>query len=211
MSATAELIRGRGRPRGHNSRQRSRLLQAASELLKHPLHPELTLRQVAVMAGVTPALANYYFANRQGLLTALLRESLEPRIDQLAAATRQRETQGPAVAVTTLIQRLTALLASDPALAHVIVLPFASPLRERLRSLLCELLEQAQARQILRADLTPAYLADALLGLCLSPFLDAQPGVEEPATRAATLTLQHIALLQAGIVANQSPRQDSAS
>ncbi len=202
--------RGRGRPRSSRNLQRGRLLQAARELLIGPKGHDLALRQVALRAGVTPALAHYYFANRDGLLAALINERAAPAIDDLASAVQVRAAQ-PVGALTFLMQRLTSLVASDIFLGRCMLLPAAQPLRDRLRALLRELLQHAQTAGQLRADLSPDYLGDALLGLCLFPFLDTSAAGSKPGERAVALTLQHVALLQDGIVRAQRPRQDAGS
>lgn len=193
--------RPRGRPVGVRNLQRGRLLAAAQELLAKQLPQELNLREVARRAGVTPALAHYYFGNRDGLIDVLMRERLAPHVDDLVAAARVRAGQ-PQLALTFLMQRMCSLLASDPLLRRCLWLPHATALkmREQLRTCLRELLVRAQGMRTLRADLTPEYLADSLLGLVLFPFLDDDSKADAGSERVAQLTLQHIALLRDGIV-----------
>jgi TetR/AcrR family transcriptional regulator len=212
MESTPEARRGRGRPPGGRSLQRARLLGAARELLATPGKVDFTLRDVADRAGVTAALAHYYFSNRAGLVAALVRERADPRIDDLLSAARVRAAQ-PVVALTFLMQRLTSLALTDGFLGQCLLMnsPPALALRDRLRGALRELLQQAQSTGQLRADLTLDYLADALLGMTLFPFIDARGGTTGAAERAAALTLQHVALLQDGIVRGHRPRQESSS
>ncbi len=202
--------RGRGRPSASsNSQQRQRLLQAARELLAKADDGELALRQVALRAGVSPALAHYYFTNRHGLLTALIDAHIAPEIEVLIRTVEARAAQ-PVPALTILMQRLVALAANDNTLSRCLLLAAGRPLRERLRALLRDLLQGAQAAGALRADLTADYLAEALLGMCLFPLLDPRAGGNTN-DHAAALMLQHVALLQDGIVRAQRPRQDSGS
>jgi TetR/AcrR family transcriptional regulator len=199
--------RGRGRPKDADG-QRNRLLQAAEYLLASS-GSDLNLRQVAQRAEVTAPLAHYYFGNRDGLLRALMEERANPRVDELLAAARELSAQ-PVVALTRLMHRLTSLIANDGFVRCCLLLPAGEPLRDRLRSPMRELLREAQATGLLRADLSASYLADTLLGLCVFPFL----GTSQEANsgeRAAPLTLQNVALLQDGIVRTQRPRQDSGS
>ncbi|MEO6080539.1 MAG: TetR/AcrR family transcriptional regulator [Steroidobacteraceae bacterium] len=199
-----------GRPRAGLNVQRRRLMQAARDLLMRPDGRDLALRQVALRAGVTPALAHYYFANRDGLLAALIEELAAPKIDDLLSAAQVRAAQ-PVAALTFLMQRLTSLAASDNFLCRCLLLPAAQPLRDRLRALLRDLLQSAQTAGLLRTDLSLGYLCDALLGLCLFPFLDAGAAANNAGERAAELTLQHVALLQDGIVHAHRPRHDAGS
>lgn len=183
------------------STQRSRLLSAARDLLVGKTPHELSLGQVARAAGVTPALANYYFGSRDGLIEALFTEQLTARLDELLTAARARAHQ-PQQAITVLLQRTCALLAADPLLRRCLwlQLPAASGLRSHLRGCLRELLVRAQNTQTLRKDLSPDYLADSLLGLVLYHFLDEQPSTSAGPEGVAELMLQHIALLRDGIL-----------
>jgi len=191
--------------------QRSRLLVVAHELLSSGTHQELTLRLVAQRAGVTPALAHYYFGNHEGLVSALLEERIAPRIEDLVTAARARAGQ-PQLALTFLIQRVCALLATEPVVRRCLWMPqpAAVRMRDQMRTCLRELLARAQNMEALRADLPPEYLADSLLGLVLFPFLDADPAADSSGERAAQLTLQHVALLRDGIMRIHKPRQLSA-
>jgi TetR/AcrR family transcriptional regulator len=185
--------------------QRDRLLQAAEQLLESEVS-DLTLRQVALRAGVTPPLAHYYFGNRDGLIAILLDERAGPRLDELLSIAAARAAQ-PVAALTRLMQRLTLLVANDRFMGRCLLLPPGEPLRNRIRAVMRELLQAAQASGQLRADLSASYLADALLGLCLFPYLDA--GSDADRGDAAALTLQHVALLQEGI--RPRARPDGAS
>lgn len=191
--------------------QRNRLLAVAHELLSESSSRELTLRQVAQRAGVTPALAHYYFGNHDGLVGALLEERVAPRLEDLVAAARARAGQ-PQLALTFLIQRTCALLASEPLIRRCLWMPqpAAVRMRNQMRACLRELLARAQNMESLRTDLPPEYLADSLLGLVLFPFLDAQPAADSSGERAAQLTLRHVALLRDGIMRIHKPRQVSA-
>lgn len=180
-------------------------------MLLAPGAGELTLQQVARAAGVTPALAHYYFRSRDGLWEALIAERVAPHVEDLLQAVRIRAGQ-PVVALTFLVQRLTSLLATEPLLRRCLWLSCrpALQLRDHLRETLSDLLARAQRSGVLRADLPAQYLCESLLGLVLFPFLDSGRD-EAGGERMAALTLQHVALLQDGIVRAQRPRQESSS
>lgn len=196
MSDKKTALRNRGRPKGSGDLQRQRLLRAAEELLDGTGY-DLSLRQVAALAGVTPPLTHYYFKSRDGLFEALVDERARPHIDELLTSTRERAAQ-PVAALTRLMQRLTLLIASDPFIGRCLLLPAGRALRAELRTDLAALLQTAQAAGQLRADLSSGFLAEALLGLCLFPSLDGTS--DAGAEQAAALTLQHVALLQDGIL-----------
>lgn len=200
-----------GRPPGRGD-QRRRLLDAAIELLSDPRQPEPSLQALARANGVTPALAYYYFGNQEGLLAAVIAERVTPRIEDLVSAARVRAGQ-PVAALTFLMQRASSLLATDPLLRRCLWLraPPALALREELRAILADLLTRAQRGGLLRTDLAVDYLTESLLGLSLFPFFDDARGADTGGERVAQLTLQHVALLQDGIVRAHRPRQEAAT
>ena len=200
-------------PAGLRNVQRTRLLTAAQELLARGLSHAMTLREVSRRAGVTPALANYYFGNRDGLIDALLQERIAPHVEDVVAAARVRAGQ-PQLALTFLMQRVSSMLASDPLLRHCLWLPHptALKLRGQLRTCLRELVIRAQNMKALREDMAAEYLADSLLGLVLFPFLDDDSATDASTERVAQLTLQHVSLLRDGIVnAPKTRRGNSVS
>lgn len=211
-SASRPAVRRPGRPVGAHANQRGRLLTAARSLIVDAGQLEPTLQATATLAHVTPALAHYYFGSREGLLRTLIEERVQPHIDDLLSAAQIRAGQ-PVAALTFLMQRTNSLLLAEPLLRRCLWLPAApaQALRNRLRTALRHLLVRAQAAGALRADLAPDYLTDALLGLVLFPFLDERGSGDGSSDRIAALALQHVALLQDGIVRAQRPRQDSGS
>ena len=213
MSPTAaNPARLRGRPAGARRTHRVRLLQAAAELLVRSGAASLTLAATARQAAVTPALAHYYFGNRDGLLAALIDERVAPRVQDLISSAGVRANQ-PVNALTFLMQRSNSMLLTDRLLRHCIWLPDAPAraLRMYLHQALAQLLAQAQDSGRIRADLPPSYLADSLLGLVLFPFLDAADHIAQGNEALAALAMQHIALLQDGILSAHRPRQESSA
>jgi AcrR family transcriptional regulator len=168
------------------------------------------LREVAEQAGVTPALAHYYFANRQGLIEALMSERMSARIDDLVGAARIRIGQ-PQLAITFLMQRLGSLLASDATLRACLWMPVpaARTLRGQLRSCLRELLVRAQDIKAIRTDLPPDYLVDSLLGIVMLPHLDDPSGPGEGPAGVAQLMLHHLALLRDGVLRGAKPSSNA--
>jgi AcrR family transcriptional regulator len=205
-------VRRPGRPAGTRGSQRRRLLNAAIEQLSDPRLGELSLQQLARANGVTPALAYYYFGNQEGLLAAVIEERVAPRIADLVSAARVRAGQ-PVAALTFLMQRASSLLATDPLLRRCLWLQAAPALalRDQLRAVLADLLARAQRAGLLRADLAVDYLTGSLLGLALFPFFDDAGAADAGGERVAALTLQHVALLQDGIVKANRPRAEAST
>jgi AcrR family transcriptional regulator len=182
------------------------LLDVAAHLLGGSQGDELNLRQVADEAGVTPALAHYYFANRRGLIDTVLSERVSSRIDDLVGSARIRAGQ-PQLAITFLMQRLGSLLASDATVRASLwmPLPSARKLRDQLRSCLRELLVRAQEIKAIRTDLPPDYLVDSLLGIVMLPHLDDASDAASGTAGVAQLMLHHLALLRDGVLRSGRP------
>ena len=63
----------RGRPSGEKSRHVvEALLRAAEECVKDKQFKDITVREIAALADVNPAMINYYFNNKEGLFVALI-------------------------------------------------------------------------------------------------------------------------------------------
>ena len=67
-----------GRPRAEETNQRERLLDAAVACFAADGVAATSLRGIALKAGVTPALVNYYFGSKEQLLDAFIAERVTP-------------------------------------------------------------------------------------------------------------------------------------
>ncbi|MEJ0099271.1 MAG: TetR family transcriptional regulator [Pseudomonadota bacterium] len=104
-SSAIPTTRRPGRPSANTrSNHRNRLLGAAERLISGDSPEEPTLRRIAHLAEVTPALAHYYFGSQEGLIDSLLTERIAPRIEDLVTAASARAGQ-PQLAITFLMQR----------------------------------------------------------------------------------------------------------
>src|SRR5262245_11689870 len=72
-----------GRPRAEETNQRERLLDAAIACFAADGVAATSLRSIALKAGVTPALVNYYFGSKEQLLDAFLAERVTPIVGTL--------------------------------------------------------------------------------------------------------------------------------
>jgi AcrR family transcriptional regulator len=74
-----------GRPRADEANQRERLLDAAVACFATDGIAATSLRGIAVKAGVTPALLNYYFGSKERLLEVFIAERVMPVINTMRA------------------------------------------------------------------------------------------------------------------------------
>lgn len=88
----------RGRPPGRSD-TRERLLAAGRRLFLTEGYDRTTLRAVAAEAGVDPAMVNYWFGGKEGLLRAVLEVAITP--GQVVDAVRAREPEDLATALLT--------------------------------------------------------------------------------------------------------------
>jgi AcrR family transcriptional regulator len=212
---TVQTSRRRGRPQASAS-LRSQLLQVVCDQLAVSGSTGFTFRQIAGQAGVTSALVHYYFTDRDGLLDAVARECAQPLIDAVTGMVRAKSAN-PIVALTCFVQQYTAV-----AMRHRWLPLFTAQYVGRgpnpclpLTDLLMQLVERAQAGGQLRHDLPAGYVVLSLLSQCAFPFVAQAThthhvGVSLDSSAAAQLTLQHLALLQAGVATTRAttPRRN---
>lgn len=172
--------RAPGRPAGETSLQRECLLDAALRAFSHQGIATSSLRAIASAAGVTPALVNYYFGNKEKLLAAVVEERLLPLLMGLGQKLRQTGDE-PIALVTGFIQGMRGIVAQHPWLPPLWVrevLCEGGGLRSLLMNRLAPLVPQmlaarfaaAQQRGALNPDLDPRLLVVSLIGLTLFPY-----------------------------------------
>ncbi|HUQ53805.1 MAG TPA: TetR/AcrR family transcriptional regulator, partial [Gammaproteobacteria bacterium] len=164
-----------GRPRADETNQRERLLDAAVACFAADGVAATSLRSIALKAGVTPALVNYYFGSKELLLDAFIAERVTPAVSVLreslleagddprallAAFVRgihgvvERFPWWPALWVREVLNEKGAL--GD--VLHKIIAP-------QVTQLLARTLVDAQKRGALSRDLDPRLLVVSLVGL----------------------------------------------
>lgn len=172
-----------GRPRDETN-QRERLLDAAVACFADDGVAATSLRSIALKAGVTPALVNYYFGSKEQLLEAFIAERVTPvvgvlRDNLLAAGSDPRELLAAFVGG---VHDAVARFPWWPALWVREVLNDKGALREVLHNIiapqvtqvLARALVDAQRRGAISADLDPRLLVVSLVGLTMFP-LAAEP------------------------------------
>jgi AcrR family transcriptional regulator len=93
-SRRSQQRRGPGRPTERDGARdvREALLEVAGQLFSERGVNEVSLRELARAAGVTPAMVHYYFGDKQGLYEALLERALSrvlARVREIVAADRE--------------------------------------------------------------------------------------------------------------------------
>ncbi len=112
--------RGPGRPPGAGGQQgKTALLKSTRELIAERGISGVTLREVAERAGVRPALVNYYFGSKAELLRAVIEETAERAVTEIAAAAERGDNAPERLA--NLVKRTIAAFADDPQLPRLVM------------------------------------------------------------------------------------------
>ena len=168
-----------GRPRAEEANQRERLLDAAVACFAADGVAATSLRGIALKAGVTPALVNYYFGSKEQLLDAFIAERVAPvvgvlRESLLAAGPEPRALLAAFVrGIHDVVERfpwwpslwVREVLSEKGALRdvlHNIIAP-------QVTQLLARTLGEAQKRGAMSTDLDPRLLVVSLVGLTMFP------------------------------------------
>jgi len=173
-----------GRPRADEANQRERILDAAIACFATDGVAATSQRNIAVKAGVTPALLNYYFGSKDKLLDAFIAERVTPviaalREGLLAAGNEPHALVGAFVrGLHGVVERypwwpalwVREVLAERGALRDMLV----QQISPQIAQLLAKTLAGAKQRGTLPADLDPRLLVVSLIGLTMFP-LAAEP------------------------------------
>ena len=176
--------RRRGRPTSTTANLRDRLLDVALEEFANNGIDATPLRAVAKSAGVTPALLNYYFGNREQLLDTLVAERIGPLISSHWPPLEQSETD-PHVLIGGFVMRVADTVRANPWLPKLWAREVFSNhglLRQRLLDSIIGALAprivwaiaDAQRNGQLNPNLDPRLVLVSLIGLTLFP-LATQP------------------------------------
>jgi TetR/AcrR family transcriptional regulator len=173
-----------GRPPADATSLRERLLDAAVECFTSDGIGAASLRSIAMAAGVTPAMVNYYFGSKERLLQAFVAERLLPLVAELGAGIRAAG-EDPRALVEAFVHGLHSAVRRSPWLPALWlreVINENGALREVLFSqiskqvprVLAERFAALQKEGALNAGLDPRLLVVSLVGLTLFP-LAAEP------------------------------------
>src|SRR5262245_59428572 len=159
---------------------RERLVDSARALFTRRGFGEVSVREIAREAGVTPAMIADYFGYKQGLYLAMLTSVFET----LLARVRELGGQSPAstAPIEGFIRLYVATISSQPWLPALLLreviatdsaarTQFVERFASRAAALLPALFSTEIESGALRADLDPKLAVLSLVGICAFPFL----------------------------------------
>lgn len=172
-------VRRPGRPAAGGAGQRGQLIDAATALFSRQGVAGTSIKAIATLAGVTPALVHYYFKDRDQLLDAVVDERLQPLVDSVLSPAAA-DAGDAAALLTGIAARLIRTAAATPWFPGLWIREIVSVdglLRERVLDRIAlrrvgtviGALAQARARGELSAALEPPLLIVSLIGLALLP------------------------------------------
>lgn len=183
MSRTPEktALRRPGRPPAKDGPStRERLLDRARELFAQHGYTGVTLRRLAEVARVNPALIHYYFGDKEALYEHAVGATIEPLLKSVEGELGAPGAGSPAIG--RIVRQHMRLIAANPWLPPLImreVLLEDGRLRARFikgfagrgAGLLQALIEREQAEGRFRKDLDPTLATMSLLAQTVFPFL----------------------------------------
>jgi TetR/AcrR family transcriptional regulator len=168
-----------GRPRADEANQRERLLDAAVACFAADGVAATSLRSIALKAGVTPALVNYYFGSKQQLVDAFVAERVT-NVVQILRENLLAAGDDPRALIAAFVHGIHDAVARFPWLPSLWVrevLNEKGVLRDvlpkviapQVTHLLARMLVDAQKRGAIGPDLDPRLLIVSLVGLTMFP------------------------------------------
>jgi AcrR family transcriptional regulator len=166
-----------GRPTGQNTGAiRQCILESAEQLFAQKGYAAVSVKEIAKLAKVNPAMIHYYFGSKNSLLQQVLEQTLEPLAEAIGTMRSAQDAQ-----VSEIARLLLRTFSEHPYLPILVVrevlLPggvmqehFLAFLAPRLGGAVPELLAREQAGGRMRADIDPQISALTLLSLCAFPF-----------------------------------------
>jgi len=178
IAKAANSSKTRGRPPGQGSaRMRENILNASEDLFARQGFAATSLREVADVVGVNPAMVHYYFGNKESLLRQVMERTLEP----LASALAEMQAAGQTRVEDIVHLLLTALKQNPkmpPLMIREVMLPggamqehFLNAMAPRLGGALPGILASEQGRGRMATDLDPNISALLLLATSIFPFI----------------------------------------
>ncbi|ABO25433.1 TetR/AcrR family transcriptional regulator [Shewanella loihica] len=89
-----------GRPSG-DTQNRDKLILAARNLFIERPYAQVSIREIASLAGTDPGLIRYYFGSKEKLFSTMIHETAMPVLAQLHKARRETRQESPAALLQT--------------------------------------------------------------------------------------------------------------
>lgn len=171
-----------GRPSSKGSfDSRQALIDAARELFAGNGYDEVSIKRIADAAGVNPAMIQYHFGGKSGLLETAFDEAIAPVVAELGTLS----SRGGRIDLGLVFDIYMRTMAANPWLPKMFlqhVLPEGGRLQERAAQRIAAgvepairgLIKRGQTNGELRPNLDPKFTTISLVSLALFPFL-AQP------------------------------------
>ena len=203
--------RPRGRPIDIGQQNlRMQILDTAEELFSNHGYSATSIRRIADVASVNPALVHYYFGNKKALLQTVMERALQPIGEAIAILKSGHEASPDVIA-----RLLLTMAAEHPNIPRLLVrevlLPggemrqhFIENMAPQLGGALPALLGREKSAGRMRPDTDPAISALLILGVSVFPFIArtlAEPvlGVNFDKKGIEFLTQQITELLKRGL------------
>jgi len=171
-----KLSQPRGRPINTNKQsiQKSKLLEAAEQLLAEKSYINITIRELAQRSGVNSAMISYYFKNKEGLFISLLDEMSKTHF---VIMKNVNTSNNP---IKTFIELILFMLNKNNGLARLIHSEFlnssselSDAFIERFPKRMAEFLPKLIQQHTKTKDLKKAkYAAFSLITLIITPFIN---------------------------------------
>jgi len=179
MNQTTHLPeRTRGRPVDTDQQDLSiKILDTAEELFADNGYAATSIRRIADVSGVNPALVHYYFGSKKSLLQSVLEQALEPMVLAIA-----KMKDGPEASPEVIASLLVSMAAKHPNIPRLLIrevfLPggemqqfFMDNMAPRLGGALPALLSREKSAGRLHNDSDPAVSTMLILAVSMFPFI----------------------------------------
>jgi len=213
-------LKKKGRPSSDDDK-RGKLISAAKQLFVKYDYDKVSIRAIALAAGVDSALIRYYFQSKLGLFTAMVQETAAPVLKQLHKQPKTLDSNSPSEVMATYYQvmsrnpdfpKLVYRVASLPESNHNQALKkiFAEIFRPQKINLFSAISEQGH----LRDGVDPVCLQISFFSMMVFPFLmpdimKKNLQIEITPEFMTHLALQNSQLLQYGSILSTSDEEDS--
>ncbi len=172
--SNSTLPRGRPVNPEKQAAQKTKLLDAALEMLSEKSYANITIRELAARSGVNSAMVSYYFTNKEGLFVALLDRMSEKHFISM------KEIAGADEPIKAFIESIIAMLntngsfarlihnefsTKDSALSHI----FLERFPKKMAVFLPQLIKKNTA---ITDDKKAKYAAFSLISMIITPFIN---------------------------------------